>query len=127
MQQALLGLIRDGKIKSAHDLSEGGLFVALFESASVSGLGFDAYATEGMRADGWWFGEAQGRVIVTVSAGQGAALEQFLGAHKVSCTRVGTVTDGELRVNGSSWGRIDAWKARYDTAIESHMAAYHSE
>jgi phosphoribosylformylglycinamidine synthase len=127
LQQSLLGLIRDGAIRSAHDLSEGGLFVALFESAAVRNLGFDASQAVPMRPDAYWFGEAQGRVVVSVSPEQAGALEGRMGKEGISCTRIGTVTSGLIQVDGREWGSVESWKERYDTAIERHMNAYHTE
>ncbi len=127
LQQTLLQLIRDVAIRSAHDLSEGGLFVALFESAAVRNLGFNAMQAADMRPDAYWFGEAQSRVVVTVSPENAAGLEGRMHAAGISCTRIGTVTSGEIQVDGQPWGDIAAWKERYDTAIERYMNAYHAE
>jgi phosphoribosylformylglycinamidine synthase len=127
LQQSLLQLIRAGAIRSAHDLSEGGLFVALFESAAVRNLGFNAVQAAAMRPDAYWFGEAQSRVLVTVSPEDAAGLEDRMRAAGISCTRIGTVTAGDIKVDGHHWGDIGSWKERYDTAIECYMNAYHSE
>ena len=37
--------------------------------------------------------------------------------------KLGEVTDGEIRVDGSSWGNILGWKQAYDTVIENEMAS----
>ncbi len=60
-------LISAKLIESAHDISEGGLFVTLAESGFNRHLGFEvAQNNAGIRKDAFWFGEAQGRVVVTV-------------------------------------------------------------
>ncbi len=127
LQKVLLQLIRDKAIRSAHDLSEGGLFVTLFESASAGGLGFDATQNASERADAFWFGEAQSRVLVSVSPDRAVELEKRMLQAGIPCQRVGVVTRDEIRINGQSWGIIGEWKERYDTAIENHMKSYHTE
>jgi phosphoribosylformylglycinamidine synthase subunit PurL len=127
LQKAVLQLIRDKTIHSAHDLSEGGLFVALFESAAIRDLGFDAFQTGDIRADAFWFGEAQSRVLVSVSPDKATALEQAMVQAGIPCQRIGTVTPDEIRINGQSWGHIESWKERYDNSIGNHMNSYHTE
>lgn len=41
VQHTLVGLILEGVVASAHDVSDGGLFTTLIESAMPNGLGFD--------------------------------------------------------------------------------------
>ena len=70
-------LIKEGLIASAHDVSEGGLFITLLESAFHRNLGFDVVASDySIRKDGYWFGEAQSRVVVSVSKENVAAFKE---------------------------------------------------
>ncbi|MBT8432658.1 MAG: phosphoribosylformylglycinamidine synthase subunit PurL [Altererythrobacter sp.] len=59
-------LIEDGLVNAVHDLSDGGLAVGLAEMALASGLGADVEAHPDYTAAQWWFGEDQGRYIVSV-------------------------------------------------------------
>ena len=59
--------ISEGLIESAHDCSDGGLAVAIAESCIAGGMGFAGdFAVPG-RWDAALFGEAQSRIVVTVS------------------------------------------------------------
>ncbi len=49
-----------------HDISDGGLAVALAEMAMASGIGADVSGGEGFTQAQWWFGEDQGRYVITV-------------------------------------------------------------
>ena len=119
LQQAVAGVIKNRQVQSVHDISEGGLAITLLESSFNRGLGFDVTADEaGIRKDAFWFGEAQSRVVVSTTEANLAALEAALNAAGVSYTRLGTVTAGEIRVNGENWGTVKEWKEKYDTAIE---------
>ncbi|HVS95353.1 MAG TPA: phosphoribosylformylglycinamidine synthase subunit PurL, partial [Puia sp.] len=122
LQELLLGLIRRRLVRSAHDVSEGGLFVTLAESAFPRGLGFDVMARDPeIRKDAYWFGESQSRVVISVSASQTAAFRTALGNFPVE--ELGTVTAGDIRVDGQDWGTVGDWKDSYDNSLENCMAA----
>lgn len=109
-------LIRSKQIASAHDLSDGGLMVALLESGFNRGLGFSVQqADDSVRPDAYWFGESQSRVIVTVKPDQLAAVESALAG--TPYTSLGVVTSGSVAVNGEDWGSIQDWSRSYDEAI----------
>jgi phosphoribosylformylglycinamidine synthase len=65
-------LIREGKVSAVHDISDGGLLVAVAEMALASGemgsgLGVELFAYEGkLPAHAVWFGEDQGRYVLSV-------------------------------------------------------------
>ena len=120
LQQKLAALIREGLVRSAHDVSEGGLFVALCESGFARELGFSAQTSHGIRKDACLFGEGQSRVVVSVALAHVQAFESFMGDHPFE--KIGVVTAGELVVDGDFWGPVTAWKEKYDTAIENHLS-----
>jgi phosphoribosylformylglycinamidine synthase len=117
MQQRLLQLIKKGLIQSAHDVSEGGLFIALIESSFNNNLGFDVKAADAkIRKDGYWFGEAQSRVVVSVKPSQAEAFRKAIDGQ--SFEELGVVTDGSIKIDGDNWGNVATWKHQYNTAIE---------
>ena len=59
-------LIEAGLVNAVHDVSDGGLAVALAEMAMQSGLGAETINHPDYDPARWWFGEDQGRYIVTV-------------------------------------------------------------
>ncbi|HRO45937.1 phosphoribosylformylglycinamidine synthase subunit PurL [Agriterribacter sp.] len=121
LQQAVSGLIKDSLILSAHDISEGGLFVTLCESGFNRELGYDVQTNNGFRPDAFWFGEAQNRVVVSVSIAQVPSLEAKLKATGIPFEKLGVVTQSDIVIDGKSWGEISLWKEKYDTAIEKYM------
>ena len=80
LQEAVKALIQNKMVVSAHDVSDGGLFVALAESAMVRGLGFDISTEANYRKDAYLFGEAQSRVVVSVRPAMQGAFQKYLGA-----------------------------------------------
>ncbi|WP_297446434.1 phosphoribosylformylglycinamidine synthase subunit PurL [Desulfurobacterium sp.] len=67
LQKSIVEAISKGFIKSAHDISEGGIAVALFESAFGNGIGFEVNIEDDIRTDFLLFGEEQSRIIISVS------------------------------------------------------------
>lgn len=122
MQQLVADIIKAKLINSAHDISEGGLAITLLESGFNQNLGFTVAAETDLRKDAYWFGEAQGRVVVSCSAQQAETVMQKARAAGVTITQLGTVSAGNIEVNGENWGSIGAWKEKYDTAIEKLLA-----
>ncbi|MDX5486294.1 phosphoribosylformylglycinamidine synthase subunit PurL [Bacillus pumilus] len=101
-QEALLAAIQNGLVQSAHDVSEGGLGVALAESTfGTDGLGADIQID--LNSEASLFSETQSRFVVTVKPEH---REAFAAAVK-DAKEVGTVTnDGVFTVKnqeGQQW------------------------
>lgn len=122
LQQLLIGLANSRLIQSAHDVSEGGLFVTLFESGLHRKLGFDITSDCEIRPDAFLFGESQGRVVVTVSNENESDFIDFVMNSNIRFTLLGHVTKGEMRIDDESWGRVDEWAAHYNDALTKMMA-----
>ena len=122
LQQKVLSLIQSKLIQSAHDISEGGLFITLLESGFVNNLGFHVdQSNASTRADAFWFGESQSRVVVSVSSSSKALFESSFNTSKVPFHYLGTVKGTEVNINGENWGVLADWKKTYDEKISSLM------
>jgi phosphoribosylformylglycinamidine synthase len=120
---ALRGLIHSGSVKSAHDCSEGGLAVALAESCisqqiardtprligaqiDLSVLGAPQEQTSeaaptpapSPRLDALLFGEAQGRIVISVKALDAVKVVERAKLLGISAVRIGTVGGDRLEV-----------------------------
>ena len=120
LQEKIEQLIKEGVISSAHDVSDGGTFVTLLESAFPRNFGFHIRMPKEVRKDAFLFGEGQSRVIVSVHAGDVKKFQQLV--KDFPCTDIGVVSDGEIRINDESWGFVSDWKEKYDTAIEKKLS-----
>ncbi len=118
MQQALAKLIQLNLVQSAHDVSDGGLFITLLESAMPRNLGFDITTDAEIRSDAFLFGESQGRVVVTVSPSRETQFIDFMVENEIPFTTLGHVTKSEVRVDDISFGFISDLKKVYDNALE---------
>jgi phosphoribosylformylglycinamidine synthase subunit PurL len=121
LQNLVKKAIQNGHLQSAHDVSEGGAWVTLMESAQVRGLGFEARTHADIRPDAWLFGEAQSRVIVSVTAQHAADFERFLLAENAAFERVGTVGGGRVVIDGDDWGSIGDWERVYQNVLHDIM------
>lgn len=108
VQRAVLDAIRAGLVASAHDLSDGGLAVALAEACFGRGLGADVDFATGLRPDIALFSESQSRILLSAAPDKADALEQRLAAHGVPVQRLGTVGGSRLRVAVNGRAAIDA-------------------
>jgi phosphoribosylformylglycinamidine synthase len=117
LQDAIYESIENGFIGSAHDVSEGGLFVALMESAMNSQLGFRIQSDNAFRKDAWLFGEGQSRVVLTVNPLQREALETHFGTHGLNYQHIGEVKGSNAMIDGEDFGSIEQFKSLYDNAI----------
>ena len=123
LQQLVARLIKKAKVKSVHDISEGGLMITLLESAFTTQKGFDVAAQDtNLRKDAYWLGEAQSRVVVSCSTENIDAIQAAATAAGVGFAVIGKVTNGDVKVSGENWGSITDWKNKYDTAIEKQLA-----
>lgn len=120
MQNKVLELIRNKAISSAHDISEGGLFTAVMESAMAGNLGFSIKYNDELRKDAYLFGEGQSRVIVSVAPEQEEKFKNLMSDH--SYEEIGVVTERVIKVGEEDWGNLAEWKEKYDTVIEKAMA-----
>lgn len=122
LQQTLKNVISNKLVQSVHDCADGGLFIALLESGMVNNLGFDINTDSEFRKDAYLFGEAQSRVVVSVSADKQDEFVEMMSASGTDFTLLGNVTAGELSIDGDSFGTITKAKEKYDTALAKRLA-----
>ena len=108
VQRAVLDAIRSGLVASAHDLSDGGLAVALAEACFGRGLGADIDYAIGLRPDIALFSESQSRILLSAAPDKADALAERLAAYGVPVQRLGTVGGTRLRVAVNGRAAIDA-------------------
>ena len=108
--EAILEAHDSDLILAAHDLSEGGLAVALTEMCIGGGLGADinirriSSPMEGesgkpLGRDVKLFSESNSRYLLEISLPQARKLEDCLSRHEVPYTKIGTVGDGSLKIS----------------------------
>jgi phosphoribosylformylglycinamidine synthase len=123
LQNVVKNIIAKKLVSSVHDISEGGLFVTLIESAKVRNVGFSIQTTEmsNLRLDAILFGETQSRVVVSVSKADVELFENTLKSTTTPYIQIGHVLSSKVLVNNVDLGTIEHFSHAYDTSIESIM------
>jgi phosphoribosylformylglycinamidine synthase len=121
LQECMRGLIRNNCISSAHDVSDGGLFVTLVEMGMPGLLGFDVVTDSEIRRDAFLFGESQSRIAVTVVEEYEDEFLDFVGEAGVQVMLLGHVTKGRVTIDDINFGSISDLKEVYDHAIAEEM------
>ena len=128
LQDLVLSQIRAGRVGAAHDLSEGGLLVALAEmlfGPGLVGATVDLRGFASPRLDALLFGESQGRVLLEVDDRHLGALSADAAAAGVPCTAIGSFTSSRTLSVATARGEL-SWpvselQAGWETSIESAM------
>ncbi|ALO16649.1 Phosphoribosylformylglycinamidine synthase 2 [Salinivirga cyanobacteriivorans] len=121
LQDAILKLIDQGLIQSAHDVSNGGLYVTLVESSIPRKLGFDITTDAEIRTDAFLFGESQSRVVVTCTEEDETAFIDLLMKLGIPFSALGHVTKGEMRIDDNSFGFVDEAKKMYSETLATYL------
>jgi phosphoribosylformylglycinamidine synthase len=116
-------LILDGTATAAHDLSDGGLAVALAEMATASGIGARlGAAPDDIPAHAYWFGEDQARYLVTVPAAKAKAVLERARAASVLVSPIGTTGGDALALSGEPALPVAKLRATFEAWLPAYMA-----
>jgi phosphoribosylformylglycinamidine synthase len=121
MQQTVKGLIENKLVNAAHDCADGGLFIALAEMSMPGELGFDIVTDSEVREDAFLFGEAQGRVVVTVENSSEEDFLDYMISSGTPFTLLGHVTQGKMNIDEVNYGFSKDVKKRFDDALGEKM------
>ncbi len=119
VQDCVKKLIADKLVQSAHDVSDGGLYITLLECAMPRGIGFDISTDEAVRKDAFLFGESQSRVVVSVRKEDEDKFIEEMMEHEVEFSCLGETGGYEMIVDEKAYGKIPDAKELYDTALEN--------
>ncbi|KTQ95219.1 phosphoribosylformylglycinamidine synthase [Aureimonas ureilytica] len=112
-------LIRSGRVTACHDLSDGGLGIALAEMCMASGRGAKVNVGGGA-LHGPLFGEDQARYVVAVAAKDAASLESE--AQGIPLRELGTVGGTALVVNGALSLEIERLTVTHESWFPNFMS-----
>jgi phosphoribosylformylglycinamidine synthase len=121
LQKVASTIIKDKLVNAAHDLSEGGLFVALAECAMAGKLGFSIVTDKDFRKDAYLFGEAQSRILVSVEPSKVQALEDVLRINGTIFKQIGKVTAQDFEVDGEIYFKNYEASEMYDNLLHENL------
>ncbi len=116
-------LIKEGALTAAHDVSDGGLLVAIAEMALAGGIGARLYAGPlTMPEHAFWFGEDQARYVVTVRPDWADALVERAKSADVPVRRIGSTRGDALALPGRRPILLKALTERFEGWLPTYMA-----
>ncbi len=116
-------LIQDRSATAVHDVSDGGLLVAITEMAMASGIGakLDA-APEDTESHAFWFGEDQARYVMTVKAADADRIMRNVQGASIPVYRLGTTGGDTIAVAGERPVTVAALNERFEGWLPAYMA-----
>jgi phosphoribosylformylglycinamidine synthase subunit PurL len=126
LQKAIVALIAEGLIDSAHDCSDGGLAVALAEKAFPKGVGARLnLVSAGLPAEYVLFGEDASRILVSCDPANVRRIKQVVEKYSVSADVIGETTSDKLEIMLDDQPVVSApvsdLNKAYETALESAL------
>jgi phosphoribosylformylglycinamidine synthase len=95
-------LIEDKKITACHDISDGGLYVAIAEMAMKNGIGADLKIDTNLPKFAYLFGEDQGRYIITTKASDVAGILRIATENGIFSEEIGKTGGKSINMDGNS-------------------------
>ena len=126
LARVLVQASRDGLLRSAHDLSDGGLAQALVESCLRRDHGVEVTLPEGTDAFVALFSESAGRVLVSLDPAAEQGLRELCASAGVPLARLGTVTtpvDPTVAVAGQFELPLAQIRAGWEATIPAVLAS----
>jgi phosphoribosylformylglycinamidine synthase len=116
-------LIREGKVSAVHDVSDGGLLVAVAEMALAGGLGVHFWPYEGkLPAHAAWFGEDQGRYVVEVDPELAEEVLERARLLALAARVIGRVGGQALHLRGEEALELDELRLVHEAWLPRYMA-----
>ncbi|HEY0440864.1 MAG TPA: AIR synthase related protein, partial [Xanthobacteraceae bacterium] len=116
-------LIRSGTAGAVHDVSDGGVLVAVAEMAMASGIGARLYGAPVMiPPHAFWFGEDQARYVVTVPHADAEAVAVQARSAGVTLRRLGQTHGDALTLPGERPILVKILQERFESWLPAYMA-----
>jgi phosphoribosylformylglycinamidine synthase subunit PurL len=116
-------LIGGGRVTAVHDISDGGVLVALAEMAMASGIGSVLEAPGDALPHAFWFGEDQGRYLLTVPRQFVDDVVRTIEIAQVGLCRLGATGGRVLVIAGERPLVVGELRARFESWLPDYMAA----
>ena len=104
VQEAIREIVTEGHAESAHDLSDGGLAVALAECCA-GGIGAQIDLSSGLRSELALFHEGPSRIVVSTAVPE--MIETVARDHNVEALRIGVTMKDRLRIDHNGVTLVD--------------------
>ncbi|HLV89206.1 MAG TPA: phosphoribosylformylglycinamidine synthase subunit PurL [Candidatus Sulfotelmatobacter sp.] len=126
LQKAVVELIQQNLVESAHDCSDGGIAVALAEQAFPKVVGASVnLASNALPAEYVLFGEDAGRIVLSCDPAGLPRIKQIAAKHGVQAEVIGETVPGKLEITVDNKpvisAEVSALAVAYEQALESAL------
>lgn len=118
---AITSLIQHQYLQSCHDVSEGGIFTCLTESAIQSDLGYEINIPAEFRKDIFLFGESQGRVCISIKEELKSQVENHLKDLGVPFIQLGVCKGIKMIIDHEDFGSVSEYGQLHDMGISQYL------
>jgi phosphoribosylformylglycinamidine synthase II len=120
------GLIASQTVTAVHDISDGGLAVALVEMAMAGAIGASIEISPSLPTPGFLFGEDQARYVVTAAPESAAAIRNAAERAGVACEIIGATGGDTLTLCSGTAILLDDLALASEAWLPRYMAQSHS-
>jgi phosphoribosylformylglycinamidine synthase II len=117
-------LILSQRVSAVHDLSDGGLAVALAEMALAGNIGAAITVPDGVVPHAWLFGEDQARYLVAASETEAETILRMAEAAGVPCQKIGATGGDALVLGTEAPVRLADLRAAHEDWLPAFMAGH---
>jgi phosphoribosylformylglycinamidine synthase len=114
--------ILEGRIRVAHDVSDGGLAVALAEMALAGRVGARIETPDDKPVHAWLFGEDQARYILSAAPDQAKSIVDAAAEHDVPCRRIGMTGGDTLTFGDGAPIDLDDLRHAHEDWLPTYMS-----
>jgi phosphoribosylformylglycinamidine synthase len=117
-------LIREDKVEAVHDVSDGGLLVAIAEMALAGRIGVQLFPYEGkLPAHAAWFGEDQGRYVVEMTPERAEEIVERARLLALPARVVGRLGGDGLSLKGEAALALEELRRTHEGWMPGYMGA----
>jgi phosphoribosylformylglycinamidine synthase subunit PurL len=116
------GVVLSGRVSAAHDLSDGGLAVALAEMALMGGMGASVGTLPPGPIHAVLYGEDQARYLLTASAAEAALILTEARAAGAPCAAIGVTGGDSLNLGAEAPILLDELRHAHESPLPAFMA-----
>ena len=122
--ESLLSLIEKGYIKSAHDISLGGMITALSKMCIKGNKGVKIQKSKSLINEfEYYFGEDQGRYIIEINPKNLKDVTKILDKNSVYHEKIGVIVEKELIINEKTKLTVDELKSYNTNWLSNYMSS----
>jgi phosphoribosylformylglycinamidine synthase len=116
------GLIEQGRVDTVHDVSDGGLLVAIAEMAMAKGIGASIGLAGLPEAIAFWFGEDQARYVIAAPFAEAEKIVEEARAAYIQVAELGKTGGDAITLDDRDSIKVTALKQGFEDWFPNYMS-----